>query len=88
MRRSLALTLLIVFSAAAALTVPAQAAAPTVELQPQQLTRGADIAIPHIEGGVFVDGAQRIELPGTEARIIGRSHGGWMVGTHRTNRVG
>lgn len=92
MRRSLSIplsiSLLTVLAAAAALAVPAGAAAPAVELQPQQLARGADIAIPHVEDGVFVDGARRIELPGTEARIIGPSHGGWMVGTHRTNRVG
>jgi hypothetical protein len=65
---------------------PAQAAAPTVELQPQQLTRGADIAVPHIEDGrwgdVFVDGARRVELPGRVARVIGPSGGGWLVGTN------
>ena len=49
------------------LAAPAQAAAPTVELQPQRLARGADIAVPHIEDGswgdVFVDGPRRVELP-------------------------
>lgn len=75
-------------SLAASVLAPAQAAAPTVELQPHQLTRGDDIAVPHIEDGDFVDGERRIELPGTEARIIGASSGGWMVGTHRTNAVG
>ena len=72
----------------AALAVPAQAAAPTVELQPDRLARGADIAVPHIEDGVFVDGDRRVELPGTIARVIGPSMGGWMVGTSRPNAVG
>ncbi|WP_299924196.1 hypothetical protein [uncultured Nocardioides sp.] len=88
MRRTTATALISALTVGAALAVPAQAAAPTVELQPQRLARGADIAVPHIEDGVFVDGERRIELPGTEARIIGASSGGWMVGTHRTNAVG
>lgn len=71
------------------LVTPAQAAAPTVELQPQRLTRGADIAVPHIEDGawgeVFVDGARRVELPGRIARIIGRSGDAWLVGTNNVD---
>ena len=64
-----------VLAAAAALAVPAQAAAPTVDLQPQHLVRGADIAVPHIEDGDFVDGARRVALPGTRARVLGPSGG-------------
>lgn len=75
-----------VLATGAALAFPAQAAAPSVELQPQNLTRGADIAVPHIEAGDFVDGARRIELPGTVARIIGPSGGSWLVGTNNVDR--
>ena len=71
---------------AASVLAPAQAAAPTVELQPDKLTRGADIAVPHIEDGDFVDGARRIELPGTVARVIGRSGDSWLVGTNNVDR--
>jgi hypothetical protein len=75
---------------AASVLAPAQAAAPTVELQPQQLTRGADIAVPHVEDGrwgdVFVDGARRIELPGRVARVLGRSGDSWLVGTNNVDR--
>jgi hypothetical protein len=78
------------FTAALATTatvvLPAQAAAPTVELQPHELTRGADIAVPHIEDGDFVDGTRRIELPGTVARIIGPSGEAWLVGTSNVDR--
>jgi hypothetical protein len=70
------------------LAAPAQAAAPTVELQPHELARGADIAIPHIDEGDFVDGARRVELPGTVAELLGPSGEAWVVATHRTNRVG
>ena len=72
----------------AVLAVPAQAAAPSVELQPHELARGADIAIPHIDEGDFVDGTRRIELPGTVAELIGPSGDAWLVAIHRTNRVG
>jgi hypothetical protein len=75
---------------ATSVLAPAQAAAPTVELQPQQLTRGADVAVPHIEDGrwgdVFVDGARRVELPGRVARVIGRSGDSWLVGTNNVDR--
>lgn len=75
-------------STAITLSAPAQAAAPTVELQPHELARGADIAIPHIDEGDLVDGARRIELPGTVAEILGDDADAWLVATHRTNRVG
>ena len=71
---------------ATSLLAAAQAAAPTVELDPQQLPRGADIAVPHIEDGDFVDGDRRIELPGTVARVIGRSGDSWLVGTNNIDR--
>lgn len=79
-------TVLASLATAVALLAPAHAAAPTVELQPQQLTRGPDIAVPHIEDGDFVDGERRIELPGTEAQIIGESMGAWLVGTYDIDR--
>ena len=67
---------------------PAQATAPTVDLQPQQLARGADVAVPHIEGGDFVDGARRVALPGTDARVLGASGDAWLTATWVTNQVG
>lgn len=84
--RTLLAVLTTVLATGAALAVPAQAAAPSVELQPQRLARGADIAVPHIEDGDFVDGVRRIELPGTVARIIGQSGDAWLVGTNNVDR--
>jgi hypothetical protein len=70
----------------AAIALPARAAAPTVDVQPHRLTRGPDIAIPHIEDGDFVDGSRRVELPGTVAHVIGRAVDGWLVGTSNVDR--
>lgn len=75
MRRSTTGPLLATLVAAVALTVPAAAVAPTTDLQPDRLARGADIAVPHVEDGVFVDGSRRIELPGTDALVLGASGG-------------
>jgi hypothetical protein len=88
MRRSLLTVLAIALAGGTVLAVPAQAVAPNVELQPERLTRGADVAVPHIEDGDLVDGTRRVELPGTVAEIVGRSGDAWLVATHRTNRVG
>lgn len=84
--RTLLAALITALATGSALAVPAQAAAPTVDLQPQKLARGADIAVPHIQDGDFVDGARRIELPGTVARIIGETDDGWLVGTNNVDR--
>lgn len=84
--RTLLAVLTTVLATGAALAVPAQAAAPTVELQPQELSRGADIAIPHIDAGDFVDGTRRVELPGTVARVVGEVDGGWLVATNNVDR--
>ncbi|RYB96306.1 hypothetical protein EUA06_01630 [Nocardioides glacieisoli] len=86
MRRSTTTVLVTALAAAAALTVPAQAAAPAVELQPDRLSRGADVAVPHIEDGDFVDGDRRVELPGTVARVVGEVDGGWLVATNNVDR--
>lgn len=73
---------------AVSLVAPAQAAVPSVELQPHRLSRGADIAVPHIDDGDFVDGTRRVELPGTVAEVLGQDADAWLVATHRTNKVG
>jgi hypothetical protein len=85
MRRSI---LTVAVLAAASLAVPAQAAAPTVDLQPQRLTRGADVAVPHVEDGVLVDGERRVDLPGTEAQVLGESGDALLVAVWRTHAGG
>lgn len=91
MRRSVLAVLATTLSTLAvsgALAVPAQAATPTVDLQPDRLPRGADIAIPHVEDGVLVDGVRRVDLPGTEADLLGSSGDAFIASTWRTNAVG
>jgi hypothetical protein len=88
MHRSVLAVLCTALAAGAALAVPAQAATPTVELQPDRLTRGPDIAIAHVEDGVLVDGARRVDLPGTDAELLGASGDAWVASTWRTNAVG
>lgn len=83
-------TLATTLATALTLVAPAQAAPPSVDLQPQRLARGADVAVAHIEDGswgdVFVDGTRRVELPGRVARVIGRSGDAWLVGTNNVDR--
>lgn len=68
----------LVLVAGAVLAAPA-AAAPTT-LQPEDLPRGADISIPHIDDGDFVDGDRRVEIGGHHVTLIGRTGTSWLVG--------
>jgi hypothetical protein len=70
-----------------ALAAPTQAAAPT-DLQPEDLPRGADIAIAHIADGDFVHGDRTIDVGGERAFLIGRSGKGWLVGTSNEAGIG
>ena len=70
-----------------ALMAPAQAAAP-VELQPEDLDRGADISIPHIQDGDFVDGDRTVDVGGSRAYLLGKAGKAWLVGTSDENGGG
>jgi hypothetical protein len=63
-----------------ALMAPAQAAAP-VDLQPEDLSRGSDITIAHIEYGDLVVGSRTVDVGGGRAYVLGRSGRSWLVGT-------
>ncbi|HXH77900.1 hypothetical protein [Nocardioides sp.] len=69
-----------------ALVVPTHAA-PT-DLQPEDLPRGADIAIAHIEDGDFVQGERVVDVGGDRSTLIGRSGRSWLVGTSDVDGVG
>ncbi len=73
--------------AGASLTAPAQAAAPT-SLQPEDLPRGADVRVAHIEDGDFVLGTRTIDVGGDRAHVLGKSGRAWLVGTSDVNGVG
>ncbi|WP_310526653.1 hypothetical protein [Nocardioides sp.] len=69
-----------------ALMVPAQAAA--VDLQPEDLSRGADIALAHIEDGDFVLGDRTVDVGGSRAYLLGKAGRAWLVGTSDENGGG
>ncbi|WP_426244062.1 hypothetical protein [Nocardioides sp. LHG3406-4] len=68
-----------VAASAALVAAPAFAGVPTTDLDPATLGRGADVAIPHLEGKTFVDGDLRVPLGGRYAWLLGASGGGHLV---------
>jgi hypothetical protein len=61
---------------------PAYAAVPDVDLRPGQLTRGADAAVPHVEGKAVVDGSFTARFPKAGGlRLLGTSGGDYVVAT-------
>ncbi len=62
------------------LAAPAQAVS-RVELQPDDLSRGSDIAVPHVEGDEFVDGERRIDVGADRAYLLGRAGKSFLLGT-------
>ena len=64
---------------------PAGAAVQQERLEPDRLTRGADVRVPHIEDGVFVDGERRVDLGAPRAVLLGRSGDSFVVGTTSRN---
>lgn len=57
----------------------AQAMVPTTELRPGAIERGADVAIPHMEGRVIVDGDRRIRVAAPRVGLVGRSGNAYIV---------
>ncbi len=79
-------TTLAAFAATGALVAaPAFAAVPVTDLDPATLARGADVAIPYVDGTTFVDGDRRVSLGGDYAWLLGSSHGGHLVAVNANN---
>ena len=66
---------------AATLFAGPSSAAATTTLNPAKLPRGADVAIPHLEGKTIVDGATRIRFKAPTLRLLGKSGTSYVVGT-------
>jgi hypothetical protein len=60
---------------------PASASVPTTELSPGSLPRGEDVAIPHLEGRVIVDGDTRIRVAARRVFLLGKSGAAYVVHT-------
>lgn len=78
--RAFALTAATTALVGTALMAPTQAAAP-VDLQPEDLPRGVDISVAHIEDGDFVLGDRTVDVGGGRAYLLGKARRGWLVGT-------
>ncbi len=81
---TLAITVAGALIAAPALaTVPTTV--PTTDLDPATLARGADVAIPYVDGTTFVDGDRRVPLGGKYAWLLGASGDGHLVAVNAGN---
>jgi hypothetical protein len=60
---------------------PASASVPTTEITPGDLPRGEDIAIPHLEGRVIVDGDTRVRVSAPRVELLGKSGTSYVVHT-------
>ena len=81
--RTLVRALITVSASALAATLVAgpAAALPTTTLTPHGLPRGADVAVPHLEGKTVVDGAVRIRIKAPTLVLLGKSGAAYVVGT-------
>lgn len=59
--------------------------AATTDIQPEDLTRGDDVRIAHIEDGELVVGSRRVDLGAAQGYLIGKSGKSWVVGTANAN---
>jgi hypothetical protein len=66
---------------AATLVAAPASAVPTQTLNPSKLARGADVAIPHVEGKTVVDGAVRIPVKAPNVVLLGKTGTAYIVGT-------
>lgn len=73
-------------SAAVLLTYAGSAAAVTTELKPAEIERGADIAIPHVEGKTLVDGDIRIGFADRPS-LLGVAGDAYIVALAAPDRV-
>jgi hypothetical protein len=75
-------------SLAAVLVAGPASAVPTETLNPSKLPRGADVAIPHVEGTTVVDGPVRIAVDAANVRLLGKTGTAYVVGTSDKNGEG
>lgn len=71
---------------AVTLAPSAAQAKPAINLTPGSLTRGADVAIPHLDGKTVIDGAVRVKIKAPTVRLLGKSGADYIVAT--ANREG
>ena len=67
---------------------PVAASVPVTDLDPADLPRGADIAIPHVDGTTFVDGDRRVRIDAEQVTLLGSSGLAFILGTTEDDGVG
>lgn len=77
-----------VLVAALAALVLAPAAAAADRLEPEDLPRGPDIAVPHVDGRTLVDGERRVRLPAGQLQLLGRSGRSFVLASASQDGVG
>jgi hypothetical protein len=81
MRRLLTTIIASAVLAAPLLTSGAASAEATVGIKPGQLARGADVAVPHLEGTTIVDGTTRIKVKSPRVILYGKWNNGYIAAT-------
>jgi hypothetical protein len=78
-----ALSLVVAALAGTLIVAPAAPASakPAVVLTPGGLPRGADVAVPHLEGKTVVDGDVRVRVKAPVLRLLGKSGAAYVVST-------
>lgn len=69
----------------ALVTEPADASAPTLELRPAAIERGADLPDPHVQGSTIHDGDLRITLKWPRVTLLGPSGSAYVVNVSGKN---
>jgi hypothetical protein len=71
----------VVGTLAATLVASPASAVRSTTIKPGKLARGADVAIPHLEGRTVVDGSVRFRVKAPTVRLLGTSGAAYIVGT-------
>jgi hypothetical protein len=77
----LALSAVVAGTLAATLAPAPATAKPTTLLTASSLPRGADPAVPHLDGRTVVDGAVRVRVKAPTVRLLGKSGSAYVVAT-------
>jgi hypothetical protein len=86
--RSFVLTTAVGTAGALLAAGPVGAAVPVTDLDPADLPRGPDIAVPHVEGTTFVDGDRRVSIPAGRVTLLGASGRAFILGTAAEDGAG
>jgi hypothetical protein len=79
------LTALALAAATVLTTAGSATAAPSYDIVPGALPRGANVQIPHIEGHSVVDGSIRIKVAAARVDLLGKAGSNYVISTHNAD---